>query len=442
MKTLSLFCIVLSLTVLASCGDDDPAPQPTVATITVTVQDSGSSQTVSGANVILYNSSTGDAIRQALTGSNGQCSFTVDLGGAAFGTFALRVSAQGYAPSPTASANPVPFQANAGQTAQRSVSLTPSTLTDAGSISGKVEPAVDNMLVVATLTNDATVGYQSVTGPDGSFVIFNLPYGSYSLKAIKKGYACTSSPVVTISSSVKSGNATIPVTTAAGATMSGSLAINTTAGVILPEYMDVTLLDPATMLPIPGLSVKALQASNWAYTMTGIPAGTYKAWATFGNDNLVMDPDWVRKNPGILDVSLTNLQSLVKNFNTTPSFVTITPSNPLTNLEPAKITNLTPTFQWKQPSTASSANYLVIEVRDADGATIWGGFANNSLNPTNNLQIPKGDGSILFNSDGKALKALEIGKTYQWKMYAVNSKDSILLSVSEDQQGLFTIVAP
>ncbi|HPH03291.1 MAG TPA: hypothetical protein PK297_10085 [Spirochaetota bacterium] len=98
MKTLSLFCIVLSLIVLASCGDDDPAPQPTVATITVTVQDSGSSQTVSGANVILYNSSTGDAVKQALTGSNGQCSFSIELGGAGFGTFSLRVSAQGVQP--------------------------------------------------------------------------------------------------------------------------------------------------------------------------------------------------------------------------------------------------------------------------------------------------------------------------------------------------------
>ncbi|HPH03290.1 MAG TPA: hypothetical protein PK297_10080 [Spirochaetota bacterium] len=298
------------------------------------------------------------------------------------------------------------------------------------------------MLVVATLTNNATVGYQSVTGPDGSFVIFNLPYGSYSLKAIKKGHLCNANPVVTITASAKTGNATIPVASATGATMRGALSINTTAGVVLPAYMDVTLLDPATMLPIPGLSVKALQASNWAYTMTGIPAGTYKAWATFGNDNLVMDPDWVRKNPGILDVTLTNLQEITKNFNTTPSFVTITPSNPLTNLEPASVTNLTPTFQWKQPSTASSANYLVIEVRDADGATIWGGFVGNTLSPTNGLQIPKGDGTIVYNSDGKAVRTLEVGKTYQWKMYAVNSKDNILLSVSEDQQGLFTIVAP
>ena len=98
-----------------------------------------------------------------------------------------------------------------------------------------------------------------------------------------------------------------------------------------------------------------------------------------------------------------------------------------------------PLFSWSKYSSTSD---YVIEVTDANGNLVWGGF--NSDWTVKNIVIPSSQNSIQFNSDGSASSALLFGKVYRWKVYA--SKDNSqsatgweLISVSEDQRGLIII---
>jgi len=86
----------------------------------------------------------------------------------------------------------------------------------------------------------------------------------------------------------------------------------------------------------------------------------------------------------------------------------------------------------------------VIEVSDINGNLIWGGFTVNGSSITKNATIPKSSTSITFNSDGSAKSSLSPGIIYRWRVYASkdDSKDEngwILISVSEEQKGLFII---
>ncbi|HEY0635412.1 MAG TPA: carboxypeptidase regulatory-like domain-containing protein, partial [Gammaproteobacteria bacterium] len=77
-------------------------------------------------------------------------------------------------------------------------------------------------------------------------------------------------------------------------------------------------------------------------------------------------------------------------------------------------------------------------------AVIWGGFSGSYDATLKNIVIPAAETSIVFNTDYTATSALLPGHVYRWRIYA--SKDDVkeatgwkLISVSEDQQGLFKI---
>ena len=98
----------------------------------------------------------------------------------------------------------------------------------------------------------------------------------------------------------------------------------------------------------------------------------------------------------------------------------------------------TPTFTWE--AYPSSTDY-VIEVTDANGQLIWGGF--NEARTEKNIVILASQTSIVYNSDGLATQELVSGRNYRWRIYA--SKDAnnasgwILISSSEEQRGLIAV---
>lgn len=152
----------------------------------------------------------------------------------------------------------------------------------------------------------------------------------------------------------------------------------------------------------------------------------------------MMDPDWIVKfgEPFVTVASNT----VTRDFSVTGAINVISPTNAPTSTFPLEITTTTPTFQW---DTYPSTTDYVIEVRDANGSLIWGGFSTDWT--TKNIVIPSSQQSIVYNSDGNATESLAAGKTYRWRIYA--SKDVgggpswDLISVSEEQMGLF-IIAP
>jgi hypothetical protein len=223
------------------------------------------------------------------------------------------------------------------------------------------------------------------------------------------------------------------MTEGANGSVSGAITFLATGNI----EVDVALTHPATGETIPGLSV-ITTAQN--YELTGVPDGTYLARASFNNDGIVMDPDWIIKN-GEPFVTVSG-GAVDRPFSVTNSVEVVSPSNTSTSVEPVVVTSTTPTFEW---TPYSSTTDYVIEVSDANGNLIWGGIDTSGAEPIKSIIIPSSQLSVDFNSDGNAsIAALELGKTYRWRVFA--SKDSNqsvvgweLISVSEDQRGLFTV---
>jgi hypothetical protein len=173
------------------------------------------------------------------------------------------------------------------------------------------------------------------------------------------------------------------------------------------------------------------------YAINKIPDGEYVAWASYENDGYVMDPDWIFKNPGALNISFDTISSKVLDFSVTGAITIISPTNPANNIIPEPADSIIPTFYW---NAYSSTKEYIIEVKDINGNLIWGGFKENG--EINHAQIPKEWNSVEFNFDGSAISQLQSGNIYQWRLYSDDDEAAniqTLLSASEDLMGLFLI---
>ena len=421
--------VLLSLAIgitLSSCKKDNSAT-PTTGTIKGKVTDISNSQGISNVRIFVYNSNTyapeGNSV---LTSSDG--SYQIQLGP---GTYYLTLNRQGYESIPARGVTPVSITVQTGMTTSNDFQMTTSSITNGGFISGKItsgSSALGGALVVA---GDGTNGYSSVSGTDGMYYIFNVPGGSYQVQGFLSGYNSTMANV-TVTSGTETSNTNLTLTSGASGTVSGQVTfLATTNGEV-----DVTLTNPLTKETVPGLVTRTLSGN---YSIGNVPDGSYIVRASYANDGYVVDPDWILRN-GEPEVTLSG-NTVTQNFSVTGAVLLDSPTNDSTTTQPIEITTTTPTFTWL---AYASTNDYVIEVSDINGNVIWGGFTNNAGTITKNIVIPKNQLSIVFNSDGTAKSTLKSNVVYRWRIYA--SKDDAstptgwkLISVSEDQRGLFII---
>ncbi|MGC1242365.1 MAG: carboxypeptidase regulatory-like domain-containing protein, partial [Chryseosolibacter sp.] len=209
-----------------------------------------------------------------------------------------------------------------------------------------------------------------------------------------------------------------------------------------PASVDISLIHPVTKETIPGLSQSAPYSSSLSYSFSNVPDGTYVVRASFANDYIVIDPDYITKfGDYAVTVSSGTATPASVEIVATSAVILKAPSNAMSTTEPVEATT-TPTFQWN--AYASASDY-VIEVTDAStGTVIWGGFTNNGGTITKNIVIPSNTTSIAFNADGSATAELVAGKVYRWRVYASknnaqNTPPWNLIAASEDQLGLIKI---
>ena len=415
-----MFCILG----VFSCKKDS-SDEPTTGSIKGKIIDSETTTSISGVLVSVYDPNTNTALGITTTSSSdGNYSLTLDPG-----SYSLRLFRQGYESVPPAGVSPVVLTVDVGKTIVNDFEMDKSTIVNAGYISGKVtynNNGVANVLVVA---DDGSKGYSSTTDQSGNFVIYNIPVGTYTVRCWKSGYSSDyATPVVT--ANTQTSNVNLTLTEDAGYTVSGQISFLATGSV----EIDVALVHPITKEPIPGLTTKTVGGE---YSFSNVPNGTYIGRASYENDTKVLDPDWIVKNgePTVI----VNAASVQLDFSVTGAVTLTSPTNALTTTEPVVVTTLTPTFTWVAYSSVSD---YVIEVSDVSGHVIWGGFSNNWN--TKNIVIPKTQLSITYNSDGNATASLESGKIYRWRIYVSKDDNSEtngwkLISVSEEQQGLFKV---
>jgi hypothetical protein len=423
-KYIIVSCLI-SLIGFVSCTEDNPVEPVPPSNVEIIVRSVNDSSSIANANVVLYNANTGESVSRVFSGSNGVAKFE-DLSS---GNYYVRISAQGFNEVPQGNVSPVPFSVSTGQTHTQTYYLDILQGTF-GKIDGTVIPNLPGFLIVASLTTSSSE-YHTYSGPDGYFVLFNVPYGTYQVNAIKSGYQSANQPQVTLSSASSSATLQINVNQITGSTLTGMV----TFLAVENGIVDVSLLDEESLSVVNGLTTMIDTSKN--YSISNIPPGNYVAWASYENDEYVMDPDWIFKNPGALDISFATDTSKMLDFSVTGAITILSPTNPPDSIIPALADSVVPTFSWDAyPQTKE----YIIEVRDINGNLIWGGFTETG--EIRHAQIPKEWSSAEFNFDGSASSQLQPGNIYQWRLYADDDATSgvqTLLSSSEDLLGLFRV---
>ena len=415
-----LLISVLMLTYF-NCGDKGVATPPPTG-VKIMVKSSIDTSLVNGANVVLYNANSGEALMRAESGSDGIAEFT----NLTDGSYYVRIAAQGYKELPIGNVSPVPFQILKYEVSQQTFYM--DTLQGTfGTIDGYVDPAQAGFLVVASSAVNGDL--HSYSGPDGYFAIFNVPFDAYWVYAVKSGFNAADTAYVNLTSGAPDANVQLAMSQTSGSTLTGMV----TFLAVENGIVDVSLLDKNAHSVVSGLTTTINTDRN--YILNNIPDGEYTAWASYKNDGYVMDPDWIFKNPGALDVSISSQSTLELDFSVTGAISIVSPTNPDDEIIPALADSIDPLFIW---NPYPQAKEYIIEVKDMNGNIVWGGFDENGI--IRHAQIPRTYSSIRFNFDGSAAAELQSGQVYQWKIYAdddILPNVQTLLSSSEDLKGLF-----
>jgi hypothetical protein len=419
--------LLFTLTVSGCGGGGGSSPPPSIA-ISGTVAFAEDSLTlIDKAQVTLVNIETQqNVVDPVFTDVNGFYTFKVPPG-----SYEVRVAAQGYKPSPLDGIAGIPVT----QTSTFDIALKP--------IDPGIYGSLNLHLVGYNKTNGALVilnapdtgdNYTGVTSHTGDLTMYNIPVaaGNYSLIIKSLGHETyTSVANVTISDGVVTTIENITLTAITGFNVSGTV----TFLAVENGEVDVSLTDIETGAVIPGTNVNTV---NTNYSMDSVAPGDYYIRATFKIDGYVVDPDSIVKH-GEPTVNVVAANLVDQNIDVTGAVTLTSPIVPADGI-PVEINTLFPIFTWAgYPSTSD----YVVEVRDASGDVMWGGFdgtLNKLVNP------PATTTSIVYSDDGQGIP-LKNGQIYRWKVYA--SKDDgkeatgwKLISASEEAQGVFKVVVP
>ena len=346
------------------------------------------------------------------------------------GAVTLRADAETYATFPSGIRSAVPIDL-AIAAAGNGVWTVHSSLTDVGlvkdpgagtaSLHGTVAgvSAVGALVVAEPTGVVGGVGRTGVADASGSYVIFNLPAGDWTVKAYAKG---VNHAPATAAGLAANEDRALDLATRAVATVSISGNVQRT-GQNLPNpaaATSVILVVKSTFDDVidrgespPGL-VFAVPADLGTYSVAGVPDGEYIALAAFENDGYVRDVS------GIGGTEPVVMTSAPGNFKITGALsLTATGISPATATEGSAtvVGSLAPTFAWA--SYPSAAEYEVT-VFDALGSPVWA--------PT---RYPSSTTTVTY-----AGPALSRDLTYQVRVVAFDTGGS-QISRTEDLKGVF-----
>ncbi|WP_258102505.1 collagen binding domain-containing protein [Marinoscillum sp. MHG1-6] len=432
-KQFALLLCAVGLVILSSCNKDDDGPtQGSVEGIVTAQADSSALEAV---KISVFDANSNEAIGTTTsTNSDGAYAITLDPG-----TYYLRLAKLGFQEVPAPGVSAIPFTIIAGETVTLDYDLITSAVVDGGAIEGRVtegDNGLAGVLVIAS-SADSTEAYTSTTDADGYYSIINIPAGTYQVKGWLSGYSSETVEATTTANAYTS-DINISFTSGGTASLSGTVKFLATSG----KPVDVSLVHPISGEVIPGLTV----TTTGAFTIDNIPDGEYLARASYNNDTLVVDPDFIVKfgDPKVVvsggTASVENSSSSTSlDFALTNSVSLDSPTNSPDEIVPVEVSRTGLTFKWVAYSSTSD---YVVELLDVNGEVIWGGF-DTTVEPV--AKEVEGNVDAAFTSVAYTGPTLSIGRIYRWKVYA--SKDDAkeasgwkLISVSEDQMGLIKII--
>lgn len=292
------------------------------------------------------------------------------------------------------------------------------------SVAGSVGADAAGTLVVAEGAG-APAPY-AIADASGAFTLFNVKAGAVTVRGYRQGVELEPAAVAVGTEDIADVALAISSTdVAALATVTGGLGIVNAPGgavtsvVLVPSSVYNAELERG---PVPlGLRDPPPPAApdvTGAFTLSGVPAGTYKVLVAFENDLLIRDPDPGIAGTQIQEIVVTPGQMLTvdASFKVTEALAIVGPGND----GPEPVTE-TPTFTWV--SDSSEDGYDVV-VHDALGNLVW------------NTTVPGGSGDIEVDYGGPPLVG---GMYYQFRVTSWREVQNKQLDISrtEDLRGVF-----
>lgn len=390
-------------------------------------------------------------------------------------SFTLRADRQGYATFPSGLRTALPVSTSAAvhadgrwtiATSQTGIGLSALPPATTGQIAGTVAmPASGQGVLLVAEETTSRASLTALPGRDGAFTVFNVPDGTYEVRAYAPGVNIGPATVT-----VTAGVAT-PATIALAANATPTATVSGSVSFVAGAKWDATsvlLVVASTFDParVRGMAPPGLRASgvSSAWSIAGIPDGHYRVLAGFETDYVVRDPSSIG-GAAVLEFRVAN--GLPRLMDGTTSAATLDqfkitgavrltsplkgadgactaiaeellPADPAGLLPgPCAMTTTTPAFGW---AGYSSQDFYEITVIDELGAVAWGARVAKGAIGTVYGAAAGGSGVEAVLSPPAALVA---GRTYQLRVAAKNDPKTIggpeeTLSTSEDLLGVFT----
>lgn len=354
-------------------------------------------------------------------------------------------------------------------TGQTNLGLAALAAAPAGRIDGTVAlPASGAGVLLVAEETTTHAGLTAVPGSDGAFSIFNVPDGTYEVRAFAQGVNFAPVTVTVTGGAAAPASAALVATAAATATVSGSVNFVSSRAwdatsvllVVASTYDAVRVRGAAP----PGLKASGI-SSTW--TISGIPDGHYRVLAGFETDYLVRDPSDIG-GTAVLEFQVQGGVPKLMGGASAANLASFKITGAVRLTAPLRGTDgscfamvaaalpADPAGLASGPCTTSSSAQLItwegyasqdfyeVTVIDDLGAVAWrarvlkGAIATTygAAAGVNNVQATL-----------SAPAALVSGRTYQVKVAAKNDPKTPggveeTLSTSEDLLGVFTYVAP
>jgi hypothetical protein len=296
--------------------------------------------------------------------------------------------------------------------------------TGLGSIAGTVRAGAGRSGALIVAEGPVTINTNSDI--DGSYILFNVPPGDYTVRGYAAGLQLASANATVTANNRTSGIDLNPTQMQLGS-VAGSVNVVNPGGV----PTSVVLVVESTFNEVlgrgavpPGLRAPKSGAPNVtsAFTITDVPDGSYVVLAAFENDNLVRDPDTIGGTAiQRVTVDQTNRNVSAGSFKVTGALAVISPGAGDT---PDTVTG-NPTFVWADDS---GEDRYSIELFDSRGTIIWSDAA-----------VPRvtGNPQVQVTYPGPPLApALTPGQLYQFRAISYDGSGASL-SATEDLRGVF-----
>jgi hypothetical protein len=312
-----------------------------------------------------------------------------------------------------------------------------------GSIAGSVDAGDASGGVLVVAEDGAGKGVSDISDIDGSYVIFNVPDGSYTVSGYAAFLQLEPAPA-DVAGAALTGVNLVQVDEATGSFTGDVNIVNAPGGSATSVVLVVqsTFQRNADDTFIRGEVPRGLRTPltgpadvTGAFTIEGVPAGTYVALAAFENDNLVRDPDFCQAGTDIVTDQIMPRpgtdSAISQQFKVTEALATVGPG-----VEEPEAVAGNVTLEWADDAGES---YYTVSVFNALGDLVWcqsdadvNGFACQGPN------VPgvSGSNSVSVPYDGP----LDPGMYYQFRATSWSNNDCPI-SQTEDLRGVFYVDA-